>query len=72
MLRKHHAHESATWFGVEYKEMVKLEDHFRQGILVWSKEKKVQFGTGDSNEERDREDCTLIPVELELEDMGYM
>ena len=53
-------------------EMVKLEDHFRQGMLVWSKEKKVQFDTGDSNEEGDMEDSSLISVELELEDMGYM
>jgi len=72
MLRKYRAHESATRVGVEYMDVVKLDDHFRKGMFVWSQEKKLQFGAGDSNEEGDTEDSTLIPVELELEDMGCM
>jgi len=53
-------------------DVVKLDDHFRKGMFIWSQEKKLQFGAGDSNKEGDTEDSTLIPVELELEDMGYM
>jgi hypothetical protein len=53
-------------------DVVKLDDYFWKGIFVWSQEKKLQFGTGDSNEEGDMEDSTLISAELELEDMGCM
>ena len=40
MLQKHRAHESATRVGIDYMETMKLDDHFRLGMLNLMKEKK--------------------------------
>jgi len=71
MLRKYHAHKSATQEGVKYVEMVELNDHFWLGMFNLSKEKNILFGIDGGNEE-DMEDNTLISAELELEVMGYI
>lgn len=71
MLQKNHAHEMATRVGVENDEMKRLEDHFGQGMLIFLKEKNVQFGA-DGGSEGDIEDSTIISAELELEDLGNM
>jgi len=71
MLRKYRAHKSATQEGVEYMEMVELDDYFRLGMFNLSKEKNILFGIDGGNKE-DMEDNTLISAELELEDMGHI
>jgi len=68
MLQNHHAHESASRVEFEYKETDKVVDHFRQGMFILLKEKKVQFGADGGNEEGGIEE-SLISAELELEDM---
>jgi len=68
MLQNHHAHESASHVGFEYKETDKVVNHFRQGMFISLKEKKVQFGIDSGNEEGGIEE-SLISAELELEDM---
>jgi len=71
MLQKNRAHKTATQDGVEYIETEKLEDHFQQGMLIFLKEKNVQFGA-DGGNEGDIEDSTIISAELELEDLRNM
>jgi hypothetical protein len=69
LLRKNHAHESATQVGVEYKDTAHLDDHFRQGMEIFLNEKTVQFGADDGNEGDVIEDNSIISAELELEDI---
>jgi hypothetical protein len=52
--------------------IMKLNDHFRLGMLNLMKEKSDQFGTDGDNEEEDIENSSLISTEPELEDMGNM
>jgi hypothetical protein len=68
MLKTHHAHDTTTRVGGEYTETMKLNDHFRLGMLNLLREKNIQFGA-DSNEEQDIEDNLLNSAELELEDI---
>jgi len=71
MLQKNCTHKTATQDGVEHIEMEKLKDHFQQGMLIFLKEKNVQFGA-DGGNKGDIEDSTIISAELELEDLRNM